>query len=167
VIDKDLFIAENARVVATPGPNWTFGLLQSNWIDFRVATDWARGSAVCANFRISSLFNNQAGNLLRFAVVVDGNSSFSNVNSTPELLLARSHDLTSAMLSNAANLGAVVPVALPPYGDLLRGLGEGFRYLTLGVQFLVPTTDWISGGIDAFFAPQPLPARPLSVPSGF
>ena len=169
MLDKDLFFAENQRSAIIPGPGvWGSAplpdLVFPNYLDLKVVCDLARGNPLFANFRITQAFNNVAGNFLRFAVYVSNDVTFFDVLTNAELTLARSHDIPSLGL---VDVGYVVPVALPPYGDLLRVLGEGRRYMALGFDYLVPTTDWSTGLLDAFLSPQALPLRPLSTPSGY
>lgn len=169
MLDKDLYFAENARTGILPAPNvWGVAplpsLVEPAYYDFRVITDLARATPVYANFRLASPFDNVADNLLRFAVFVSDNPTFVDLLTNRELVLARSHDISSPGL---VDVGQIIQVALPPVGDLLRVLGEGRRYMSLGFEYMVPTTDWSTGGIDAFLTRHPLPLRPLSSPSGY
>lgn len=176
MLDQDLFVCENARPTITPGPSFatwtlpeTFPVGFANYLDLRVATDYAKALPLYANFRIATSFNNVVANFLRFAVVVDdavdpttGNATFANVLTNPELIVARSHDINSAGLL----AGTQTTIAMPPLSDLTRATGEGRRYLGLAIQTLVPTTAWTQGGITAFFSRHPLPQYPAFHKSG-
>lgn len=168
MLDKDLQFADNERPAITPFATytqpWLFpDNLNPKHLDLRVATDLARSSPLYANFIVRTSFDNVVGNFLRFCVFVDSSPTFANVLGNAELTIARSQDFASLVLVG----GTQCTIVVPPLSDITKVAGEGRRYLTLGLQTLVPTTDWSAGGIDAFLTRHPLPQRPMSYASGY
>lgn len=159
MLDDRLKLAKNARPALVPGPNVnpTFfpELLAPNYLDLKVAMDLARTGGAWANFRIASAFNNVASNFLRFAVFVDNDPTFLTVLGETQLCIVQGSELLSAALGAAA-VGLGVSLALPPANSYLRIGGNGRRYICLGMQVFVPTTDWTTGGVDAFFSDHPV-----------
>jgi hypothetical protein len=167
--DADLMFAENQRPAVIPGGVWgvaTFPELGApKYLDFREVLDWARGTPIYANFRIETPFNSIAENQLRFAVFVSNDPTFIDLLSDSSLILATSLPITGAGLAAAGK--PTVTVALPPLNDYAADAAQGRRYLSLGFEYYVPTTDWSAGGVTAWLSPRPLPPKPLSVRSGF
>lgn len=175
MLEKDLFICENAKPVVTPGATWTFATLPTlvapNYWDLKALYDLGKGAegTLWGNLRVSTAFTNTANNFLRLCAIVDVNGLFSNVPANPHLVVARGPDIPSAKLGT---VGQVVPLAIPPYGDILRAAslvsgGEGYQFFTLAVEYLVPTTDWVAAGIDVFLSPKPLPLAPAYFAAGY
>lgn len=166
MLDKDLIFADNERPAvtsthATNAFNWPFPAIATpKFLDFRQSIDAARSRPMYANFRVTTSFNNQAGNILRFAIFVDDDPTFANVVTTPALVIVRGPDIGSASL--VAGLQVTLPV--PPLNEFIVA---GRRYLTLGMQTIVPTTDWSAGGITAYLTQHPHPQTPPSYLSGF
>lgn len=164
--DDNLFFARNDRPALIPGgtfPAFFPSSLAPAYWDLQAAMDMARGRSIFANFRIATSFNSVAANLLRFAVFVDDNEAFVNVLTNPSLIIARSHDF----LSGGLVAGTLVSVAIPPMSDITRVAGDGLRFITLGLEATVPTTDWSQGGVDAFLTHEAFPSRPLATPAGY
>jgi len=172
MIDQNLVFATNARpaniLIGLGFAGYVFpnGILATpNFLDLKVAMDMARGNGLYATFRVATAFNAQAGNVLRFAIFVDTDPTFAPAMVPGSaLLIARSHDFLSIGL---ADVGQFCTVALPPVGDLQRLISQGFRYLALGIEMSVPTTDWVAGGIDAFLTHAPFPTRPIDYAAGY
>jgi hypothetical protein len=168
MLDKDLMMGEDARPVITPGASILNHLLPTtagpNYLDLRVAMDWARGKQIYANFRVQTPFDAVALNYLRFAVYVDSVTNFANVLTNTELTLVRGPD----MLSSGLNVqGLVTSLAIPPHNSLVQLVAQGRRYICLGFQAYVPSADWGTGGIDAFFADAPLAPPQIDYASGY
>lgn len=170
MIDAGLIFATNQRPTILPSAGITPALLPQNlapnWLDFGRVLDWARGRPVYANFRVAAAFDAVVGNTLSFCVFIDDNPTFINVLSNPQLVLARGHDIYSSGLSAGA-IGNVVSLALPPLSPYALVGGEGRRYMCLGMLVYVPTTDWATGGLDAWLSDTPHVQRPVFSPSGF
>lgn len=168
--DAQLIIASNLRPAIVPNAavtRWLFpDLIAPTYWDLLAARDLGRGAPVYGMFRIAAAFNAVANNFLRFAIFVDSTPTFVNILTNNELVVARGPDILSAGLGSSA-VGMEVPVALPPLSDLVRLTGEGRRYITLGLEAYVPTTDWSSGGIDAWFSPFARSGRPFVAPAGY
>jgi len=168
MLDKDLWIATNGRPAITPGASitrWLFpSLVSPDYWDLRAIIDLARGNPVYGNFRVATAFNAQASNFLRFAIFVDSVATFLNVLTNNELVIARSPDIVSTGLGT---VGINFPVAMPSLNDLALLTSNGARFITLGFEASVPTTDWVAGGVDAFLSPEPLPPLPASHPAGY
>lgn len=166
--DAQLIIAQNLRPAIAPGASitrWLFpDLVTPNYVDQLAALDSGRGKTVYANFRVAAAFNAVASNFLRFCVFVDSVPTFLNIITNNELVIARGPDIASGGLNT---VGISVPLALPPLNDLALLAGAGRRYITLGIEAYVPTTDWSSGGIDAWFDTDPYPGRQLAYPGGY
>lgn len=166
MLDKDLFFADNERPAvtsthATNAFNWPFPAIATpKFLDFRQSIDSSRSRPLFANFRITTSFNNQAGNILRFAIFVDDVDTFANVLTTPALVIARGPDIPSASLLT----GLQVTIPVPPLNEFIVA---GKRYLTLGMQTIVPTTDWTQGGITAYLTQHPHPQTPTAYQSGY
>lgn len=165
--DDTLYFARDERPALVAGIGWSRATLPNgaapNYLDFGRIKDLARGTTVYANFRVKTSFDNVAGNLLRFAIFISDEPTFLTVLTNTEQVIATSHEIASVGLV----AGARVSVALPPLNSYARVLGEGRRYLALGIEYIVPTTDWSAGGIDAFLSPYPDPQPPISSPSGY
>lgn len=169
-LDDTLFLGKNQRPTFFAGvPTWQFAffptLIAPNYLDLRVVMDICRASPAYAVFRVATAFNNQIDNLLRPAIFVDNDPTFANVLTDPSLIIARGHDLNSAGLNTVGSF--VAQIAMPPLSDLTRLAGAGRRYITLGLEAFVPTADFVSGGMDAFFAPRPIESRPIHYPAGW
>lgn len=165
--DAQLIIATGLRPAITPGAavtRWLFpDLFTPTYMDLQAIMDLGRGARpVYANFRVSAAFNAQATNFLRPAIFVDSVPTFLNILTNNELVIARGPDILSGGLGT---IGVGFPVALPPLNDLVL-LSGGRRYITLGFEAYVPTTDWVSGGLDAWFDTDPYPGRPIAYSAG-
>lgn len=143
-----------------------------NYYDLRTIQDWARGRAVYAAFRLATAFAGDAANVLRPCIVADSVAEFTNVLSGYRIIAA-GHTITTAGVGAGA-VGSIIHVPLPPMSDWTRSLGSGpdysdrgMRFLALGFEYNVPTTDWTAGGLDAWLTYQAIPTRPPIYPAGY
>lgn len=170
MIDAGLIFATNQRPTIVPGAGTNPTLLPTglapNYIDFARVMDFARGRTCYANFRVASAFDNVASNMVRPAVWIDDDPSFIGTLSNPSLCLCLGHEIFSAGLL-AGSVGSVISLALPPLSPYALVGGEGRRYMAMGFQAYVPTTDWSTGGWDAWLSDRPHVQRPLFTPSGY
>lgn len=170
MIDAGLIMATNQRPTIVPGAGTNPALLPTglapNWLDFGRVLDFARGRTCYANFRVASAFDNIASNMVRPAVFIDDDPSFIGVLTNASLVIVQGHEIYSSGLQ-AASVGQVVSVALPPLSSYALLNGEGRRYLCLGFMAFVPTTDWTTGGWDAWLSDRPHVQRHLQSPSGY
>lgn len=154
--DVQLQIATNARPAITPGAGitrWLFpSLVAPDYIDLLAARDFGRGATVYANFRVSTAFNVVASNFIRPAVFVDSVPTFLNILTNNELVIARGPDVLSGGLGT---IGVGFSIPVPQLSDLVLLTGQGRRFITLGIEASVPTTDWSAGGLDAWFEMAP------------
>lgn len=170
MLDMDNVFGMNVRPAFLPGfPGVEqFALFPSNiapnYIDLQTVLDLARANPVYLNCRVATAFNNQADILMRFIIVTSSDPTFADVLTNPQLIVAKSHDLTPTGL---AAVGAMVQVAMPPASTFVRLGGEGRRFVAAGMQGIVPTLDFVAGGIDAFLTRHALPTVPLATPSGY
>lgn len=166
--DYDLVFAENARPAVIPAPIWGKvwfdQLVAPKYLDMRSLIDLGRGQPVFANFKIATAFNNVAANSLRFAVFASNDPTFADVLASDAQTIATSLPITGAGL---ASVGATVRVAIPPMNDYALSTASGRRYVTLGFEYLVPTTDWTQGGIDAWLSNRAVEPAPLDPPAGY
>lgn len=173
ILDFDLFICQNARPAFTPAAP-TAGVLQlglfaatltPNYFDMLVAMDAARGTPLYANFRIDTAFTNIAANYARFIAIADNSTSAVGVTTNSAKMVARSPDIQSAGL---AAVGEWITLALPPLSPFVFATdGTGCRYLFLGMEAYVPTTDWSAGGVTACITAHPLQQQPVPYASGY
>lgn len=168
MLDLDLFCGTNDRPALFVLPTWQFAFFPSlaspNYWDLRAIMDIARANPIYANFRIATAFNNQAGTILRPAIFVDNDPTFANVLTDPSCIVARSHDW---LPPGMGVVGTIVQVAMPPMSDLTRVAADGRKFITLGWEALVPTADFVAGGMDAFLTRFALPTRPPAYQSGY
>lgn len=172
MIDQNLVFATNARpaniLIGLGFAGYVFpngALATPTFVDLRTAMDWARGNGLWATFRVATAFNGEAGNVLRFGIFVDNAPDFLAAMAPGSVqMIAKSHEFLSAGL---VAVGQYCSVAMPPLNDLQRLVSQGFRYLSLGIEMSVPTTDWIAGGIDAFLTDRPFPTKPIDYPVGY
>lgn len=165
--DAQLIIASNLRPAITPGAavsKYLFpDLFTPTFIDLRAIMDLGRGARpVYANFRVAAAFNAQANNWLRPAIFVDSTPTFANVLTNGELTIAAGPQIVSAGLNV---VGSGLSVVLPPLNDIVL-LAGARRYITLGFECYVPSTDWTTGGLDAWFDTDPYPGRPITYAAG-
>lgn len=169
MLDDDLFFCKNARPTITPGasvvpyvlPN---GLVSNAWMDLKTAIDMGRGQSIYAHFRVATTFTGAAANWLRPFIVVDDVINFINVATNAGLIIARGPEIVTAGLLKDID----AEIALPPLNDLaIPSTENGKRYIGLGVEALVPVSDFTAGGIDAWLSPYPRGVRPSAHPSGY
>ena len=170
-LDSTLFFATNERPALIPGPaegKAVFpSLVAPNYYDLRAVQDMARARPVYASFRVASAFNNVANNWLRFCVFMSDRTDFIDILAPvvgEAQVLASSHKILSTGL---ASVGAVQRVAIPPASDFGLAGGQGRRYLALGFEYFVPTTDWTSGGVDAWLSTDPHQPPPIAHNAGY
>jgi hypothetical protein len=170
-LDDTLFMGKNQRPAFLPGfPGVTqYALFPSlaapNYLDFGVVMALAQAGPVYAVFRVATAFNNQADIVIRPAIFIDDDPTFATVLTDPSLVVARGHDLVAAGLGVVGTI--VGQVALPPLSDLTRLAGDGRRCLALGLQGVIPTSDFAAGGMDAFLTAHPFPTRPIHYRAGW
>lgn len=169
--DADLIFAQDQRpavsiVGATPSL-WMFdnGLVANKWLDLRQQSDLGRGQPLYAHFKVKTSFAGDALNVLRFCIAVDDATNFSGTVAVPAKILVRGPDLVTGSLL----AGVLVTLVLPPLNTLVIPLAtnQGARYLGLGMQVIVPTTDWTAGAVDAWLSPVHHRVRPSGYQSGY
>jgi hypothetical protein len=172
-MDHQLVVCENVRPAITPGALISPGVLwpmllpsavAPNYWDLRTIMDLCSARPLYAQFRIATTFNSIAANILRFAIFVANSPDFVDVASDGSNIIARGHDINGSVLL----AGMEAQIAMPPMSAWNRIANEnGRRYVGLGFEYYVPTTDWSAGGITAFLTHTPLMVKPPSNPAGW
>lgn len=171
MLDYNLRFANNERPAILTGadvnPSFYPESLNPKYIDLMVNQDIARATSLYANFVIASAFNSIPANFLRFAVFLCSDPAGFSLLSDPSQIIARSHDIFgNALGSGAVGRWVSIPIApLSSYG--LSASPGGLRYLFLGQESYVPTTDWSTGGITAILTQHPLQQKPIDHASGY
>jgi hypothetical protein len=167
--DKTLFFAENQRPATIPTFGWLAQPLNRamfpsnaapNFIDRGSLMDPGRGVAIYANFRVTTTFTATAGNELRFCVLASNDPSFADILSKPENVIVASRAFTSAQLV----AGLMVRLAIPPISEVdsaFPASGNTRLFYGLGIEYQVPATDWVAGGVDAWVSNYAVQARPI------
>ena len=163
-MDYDLFFARNERPTCTPGAAFAVYPLPSaadpSVLSTVVGTDLGRGKPIYAHFRVKTQFAGDALNVLRFCILGSTQSDLS----TPTIL-ARGPDMFTAVLLPSVEVELVMPV--PTTLIVLSGSPNGFGYYGLGIEALVPTTDWAFGGLEAWLDEHPTGVQPVYYRSGY
>lgn len=165
--DENLLAGKNVRPASFVGLGFIPALYPTTaaprYWDLLQIQDMCRANPLNALFHVETTFTATAGNVLRFRIFVSNDPTFADLATNPELFIAASHDLGSAGLL----AGTMVNVAMPPMSDLTRLLGEGRRYIALGHEANVPTTDWVAGGVTAYWTDKPVPSKPMAYAAGY
>lgn len=124
------------------GYDFLEGAGASRILDLLTNRDFGRGTPLIARFQIMEDFGGSSGlSKGRFAIAASDNLALQSGTQ----VIARGWNMTQAEMK----AGVSQELLIPSYGSMQRLLNLGFRYMSLGMEFSMVTSDFNAGSVTA------------------